>query len=108
MPASHYVQRAGASAASPAYLQPIGRRQVFADLLSNRGALAHRAGAPAAARASLDQAIALDPGLPFAWHNRGVVRAAAGDRTGAIADLERAIALDPAATYSRATLSNVR
>ncbi|MBI5366114.1 MAG: protein kinase [Planctomycetes bacterium] len=49
----------------------------------------------AAARRSLDEALAIDPQYAAAWANRGVVREAEGDLAGAEADVAAALRLDP-------------
>ena len=42
-----------------------------------------------------DQAIRLDPRLPFAYVNRGLLRRDQGDLAGALEDFDKAIELDP-------------
>jgi regulator of sirC expression with transglutaminase-like and TPR domain len=100
-PDGHYLRRFPAAALSDAYLHPVQPRTIFAEVLSNRGALAYRAGDLDRALRSLDLALQVDETLPFAWHNRAVVRRAAGDLRGALADLDRAIQIDPGRVHSR-------
>jgi regulator of sirC expression with transglutaminase-like and TPR domain len=97
----HYLRRFPAAALSDAYLHPVAPRTIFAEVLSNRGALAYRDGDLERALRSLDLALEVDASLPFAWHNRAVVRRAVGDGEGALDDLERAIELDPGGVHSR-------
>ena len=54
-----------------------------------------RLGKPAAAQATLEQAVRL-PGVPrLVWLDRGILLAGQGKNEAAAADLERAIAMDP-------------
>lgn len=48
-----------------------------------------------AAAASLERAVALDPGFARAWMNLGLLRHQAGDGAGAVDALRRAVAADP-------------
>jgi tetratricopeptide (TPR) repeat protein len=66
------------------------------------------AGRPDEALAQLEQAIALEPANPEAWHNRGVIREARGEREAAIQDYETALRFAPDYVASRKALARLR
>ena len=66
-----------------------------------------RAGDYAAAIATFDAAIGLDPALARAWSERGYAKLLGGDLAGARADLEAALPLDEGAAFRAAIHYNL-
>jgi len=58
-------------------------------------AMSHRSRNPAEARRWIDSAVAVGPGVPYAWSYRANLRNGAGDHAGAIDDASRALRVDP-------------
>ncbi|MBI3450207.1 MAG: tetratricopeptide repeat protein [Acidobacteria bacterium] len=77
------------------FMRPLTKRAVIAHFLSNRGAIASRAGQKEDALEDFDAAIELYPDLEAAYYNRGLEHLKAGEFEAARADLTTAIELHP-------------
>ncbi|MCU0722089.1 MAG: tetratricopeptide repeat protein [Planctomycetes bacterium] len=109
-PDSYYAEKyriAEESVRRGVYLRNLGLRQVFADLLNNRGTLRGVSGDWAGALKALDRGLALDPGSPYLHYNRGVLLTRTGREAEAEAAFARALDLDPRHFYAINNLAEI-
>jgi len=92
------------------FMRPLSNRAVIAHFLSNRGAIASRAGGRDDAMRDFDAALELYPDLEAAYYNRGLEHLKAGEFDTAREDLTKAIELHPldAQAFNNRGLANLR
>lgn len=81
----------------PAFLDPVGPRQILARMVNNLKAIHLQAGNVEAAIGAIDRLLLLYPGLNVEYRNRGLLRLRQGSVALAIPDLERYVVSEPAA-----------
>ncbi|GEM_PF-3381772 len=109
-PDRYYVRKyriADACLREGIYLKNLSTRQMFADLLNNRGTLRGLEGNWRKSLRALNRGVRIDPRSPFLFYNRGVILSRIDREAEAVEDFRKALELDPNNVYAMNNLAEI-